>query len=207
LGAALNPEIEPMYPASTPLVPDDQLHERDFAPRDLDAERDFNERRRRPPPRQNPVSRPSVAGRMVRAVSRFVAAVLIGVGLTLAWQSHADDVNAVVAAWAPPLAWLLPAPSPKQPAEAVISSDVAQQIKLIAVDLAIARRNIGQLAANQDQFAARQEQMNQNIATLQQIEQDARQQTVAPPPAKPARPAAHNPVPNLPPPPLQTVPR
>ena len=31
-----------MYPASTPLVPDDQFRERDFAPRDLDAERDLN---------------------------------------------------------------------------------------------------------------------------------------------------------------------
>jgi hypothetical protein len=44
-----------MYPASSPLVPDDQFHERDFAPRDLDAERDFNEQRRRRPLRPNPV--------------------------------------------------------------------------------------------------------------------------------------------------------
>jgi hypothetical protein len=27
-----------MYPASTPLVPDDHYHERDFAPRDLDED-------------------------------------------------------------------------------------------------------------------------------------------------------------------------
>jgi hypothetical protein len=40
-----------MYPASTPLVPDDQFHERDFAPRDLDAERDLNDQRRRRPQR------------------------------------------------------------------------------------------------------------------------------------------------------------
>jgi hypothetical protein len=169
-----------MYPASTPLVPDDQFHERDFVPRDLDAERDFNEQRRRRPTRQSPVKRPSVTGRMVRAVVRFFAAILVGVGLTLAWQSHANEVNAAVTSWAPALAWLLPEQSPKQPAEAAISSEVAQQIKLIAVDLAIVRRNIGQLAANQDQFAARQDQMNQNIATLQQIEQDARQLQTAP---------------------------
>ncbi|MGN6750380.1 MAG: hypothetical protein ACTHJS_17485 [Xanthobacteraceae bacterium] len=196
-----------MYPASTPLVPDDQFHERDFAPRDLDAERDFNEQRRRRPPRQNPVKRPSAAGRMVRAVGRFFAAILIGVGLTLAWQSHADEVNAVVASWAPPLAWLLPAQSPKQPGEAAMSSEVAQQIKLIAVDLAIVRRNIGQLAASQDQFAARQAQMNQNIATLQQIEQDARQPVVAPAPAKTVRPPAHNPPPSLLPTAPQPAPR
>jgi hypothetical protein len=207
LGVALNPEIEPMYPASTPLVPDDQLHERDFAPRDLDAERDFNEQRRRRPPWQNPVKRPSVAGGMVRALGRFFAAVLIGVGLTLAWQTHADEVNAIVAYWAPPLVWLLPTQSSKQPAEAAMSSEVAQQIKLIAVDLAIVRRNIGQLAANQDQFAARQEQMNQNIATLQQIEQDARQPLVPPAPAKTVRPPAHNALPGPAPTPLQTAPR
>ncbi len=192
-----------MYPASTPLVPDDQFHERDFAPRDLDAERDFNDQRRRRPPRPSPVKRPSVVGRMMRVVSRFFVAILIGVGLTLAWQSHADDVNAAVASWAPSLAWLLPEQTPKQPAEPAISSELAQQVKLIAVDLAIVRRNIGQLAANQDQFAARQNQMNQNIATLQQIEQDARQQAVAPPAAKTVRPAAHNP----PPASLQTAPR
>ena len=88
-----------------------------------------------------------------------------------------------------------------------MSSEVAQQIKLIAVDLAIVRRNIGQLAANQDQFAARQEQMNQNIATLQQIEQDARQPLVAPTPAKTVRPPVHNALPGPAPTPLQTPPR
>jgi hypothetical protein len=192
-----------MYPASTPLVPDDQFHERDFAPRDLDAERDFNDQRRRRPARQNPAKRPTVARRLVRAVGRFFAAILIGVALTLAWQYRGDEVNAAVTSWAPSLAWLLPEQSSKQPAESAISSEMAQQIKLIAVDLAIVRRNIGQLAANQDQFAARQEQMNQNIATLQQIDQDARQQVVAPAPAKAARPPVHNPLPT----PLQTAPR
>jgi hypothetical protein len=57
-----------MYPASTPLVPDDQFHERDFAPRDLDAERDLNDQRRRRPQRQNAMKRPSIANRMLRSV-------------------------------------------------------------------------------------------------------------------------------------------
>jgi len=34
-----------MYPSSTPLVPDEHYHERDFAPRDLDAERDLQRAR------------------------------------------------------------------------------------------------------------------------------------------------------------------
>ena len=181
-----------MYPSSTPLVPDDQYHERDFAPRDLDAERDLQRVRR--PQRQNAMKKPSVANRMVRSVSRFFAAVLIGVGLTLAGQSYSEQLNEMITGWAPSLAWLLPAQSPKKTAETAVSSEVAQQIKLIAVDLAIVRRNMGQLAANQDQFAAKQEQMNQSIATLQQVEQDVRQQQVlAPPGLKAAHPPAHNP--------------
>ena len=131
--------------------------------------------------------------RMVRLVSRFLAAVLIGVGLTLAGQSYGEQLNDMIMGWAPSLAWLLPAQSPKKTAEDAVSSDVAQQIKLIAVDLASVRRNMGQLAANQDQFAAKQEQMNQSIATLQQVEQDVRQQVLAPPAPKPAHPPAHNP--------------
>jgi hypothetical protein len=58
-----------MYPSSTPLVPDDQFHERDFAPRDLDAERDLQRMRR--PQRQTAMKKPSLANRTVRSVSRF----------------------------------------------------------------------------------------------------------------------------------------
>jgi type II secretory pathway component HofQ len=87
----------------------------------------------------------------------------------------------MIAGWAPSLASLLPAQSSKQTAEGAASSEVAQQVKLIAIDLAIVRRSMGQLAANQDQFAAKQGQMNQNIATLQQAEQEVRQQVLAPP--------------------------
>jgi hypothetical protein len=183
-----------MYPASTPLVPDDQYHERDFAPRDLDAERDLQRMRR--PQRQTAMKKPSLANRMVRSVSRFFAAVLIGVALTLAGQSYSEQLNEMITGWAPSLAWLVPAQNPKQTADGGASSEVAQQIKLIAVDLAIVRRSMGQLAANQDQFAAKQEQMNQNVATLQQVEQEVRQQVLAPPAPKaahPPAPAAHNP--------------
>jgi septal ring factor EnvC (AmiA/AmiB activator) len=183
-----------MYPSSTPLVPDDQYHERDFAPGDLDAERDLQRMRR--PQRQTAMKKPSLANRMVRSVSRFFAAVLIGVALTLAGQSYSEQLNEMIAGWAPSLASLLPVQSSKQTAEGAASSELAQQIKLIAVDLAIVRRSVGQLAANQDQFAAKQEQMNQNIATLQQAEQEIRQQILAPPAPKaahPPAPAAHNP--------------
>ena len=95
-----------MYPSSTPLVPDDRYHEREFAPRDLDAERDSQRARR--PQRQNAIKKPSVANRMVRSVSRFLAAVLIGAGLTLAGQSYGEQLNDMIMGWAPSLAWLCP---------------------------------------------------------------------------------------------------
>jgi len=187
-----------MYPASTPLVPDDHYHERDFAPRDLDAERDLQRMRR--PQRQTPVKRPSVANRMVRSASRFFTAVLIGVALTLVGQSYSEQLTEMITGWAPSLASLLPAQGPMK-TDGAASSELTQQIKLIAVDLSIVRRSVGQLAANQDQFAAKQEQMNQNIAALQQAGQDVRQQVLAPPAPKaahPPAPAAHNPPPPSP---------
>jgi hypothetical protein len=46
--------------------------------------------------------------------------------------------------------------------------------------------------------------MHQNIATLQQVEQDVRQQILSPPAPKAAHPSAHNPPQTSPP---QTSPR
>jgi hypothetical protein len=37
--------------------------------------------------------RPSIGRRIFRALARFFIAVLIGVGATLAWQSHGDDAK------------------------------------------------------------------------------------------------------------------
>ena len=188
-----------MHPSSIPLVPDDQYTEQNFRPRDLDAERDFRDQRVRRPRRPPAIERASIGSRIVRSMIRFAAAILVGVGLTLAWQSHSDQLTEVVANWAPPLASLLPSQGPNKPAEPAIVSEVAQQIKLIAIDLAIVRRSVGQLAANQDQFAAKQEQMNQNLAMLQQVEDDVRQQVLSAPAPKLAHPPARSP--------LQTSPR
>jgi hypothetical protein len=182
-----------MYTSSTPLVPADHHHEHDFAPHDLDVERDLRDQRVRRARRPDAIKRASIGSRIVRSMIRFVGAILIGVGLTLALQSHADELSELVTNWAPSLAWLLPSQAPKQSAETTVASEVAQQVKMITIDLAIVRRNVGQLAANQDQFAAKQEQMNQNLATLQQVEQDVRQQVLSPPASKVVHPPAHNP--------------
>jgi hypothetical protein len=148
---------------------------------------------------------PSIGRRMFRALTRFFIAVLIGVGATLAWQSHGDDAKQIVRTWAPSLAWLLPvssttspsdgpvsaqnaalpqtAPVPQSPAPAlsVTAGALVQQIEPITRDLAVVRRSL-------EQLAAKQEQMAQNIATLQAAEQDIRQKMSSPPPSRPASP-------------------
>ena len=59
--------------------------------------------------------RQSIGRRIVRTLARFFIAVLIGVGVTLAWQSHGDEAKEMVRTWAPSLAWLLPVSATKSP--------------------------------------------------------------------------------------------
>jgi hypothetical protein len=129
--------------------------------------------------------RPSIARRIIRALGRFCVAVLIGVGATLAWQSYGGEM---VRAWAPSLGWLAPA---SRPGPAVTSTELQQQLKPMAIDLALVRRSEEQLAANQDQLARKQDQMTQAFATLQAAEQDIKQNILAL--APPAPKAAHVP--------------
>ena len=70
--------------------------------------------------------RPSITRRIIRALGRFSAAILIGVGVTLAWQSYGGEM---VRAWAPSLGWLLPV-SPS-------AAELQAQLKPVAIDLAI----------------------------------------------------------------------
>ena len=51
--------------------------------------------------------------------------------------------------------------------------ETVQQLKPLSLDLAIVRRSLQQLAANQNQLAAKQDQITQNVATLQEVEQEA----------------------------------
>jgi hypothetical protein len=148
--------------------------------------------------------RPSAGRRLFRSIGRFFIIALIGVGGTLAWQSHGDEATAMIRTWAPSLAWLLPEPTmpsgglsaadrtasagtqradvPRSGAEASISPVWEQRIEVMARELALVRQSIEQLAANQDQMA-------QNITSLQTIEQDIREKLSAPRPSQ-APPAA-----------------
>jgi uncharacterized protein YoxC len=177
-------------------------------------------------------NRPSIGRRVFRALARFFIAVLIGVGATLVWQSYGDEANGMVRTWAPSLAWLLPVSTTKSPpvrqvsaqdaalpqsasvtqtpAAAMTSPESVQQLETITRDLAVVRRSLEQLVAEQEQMAqavtspesvqqlepitrdlaavrrsleqlaAKQEQMAQNIATLQAVEQDIRQEMSSP---------------------------
>src|SRR5215471_16597064 len=142
-----------------------------------------------------PSARPSITRRIIRALGRFSVAVLIGVGVTLGWQSYGGEM---VKAWAPSLGWLLPV-STTAPAPAVTSAELRQQLKPMAIDLALVRRSIEQLAANQDQLARKQDQMAQAIAALQAAEQETSQKITTPPPPK----AVHVPPPKPPQPAAQ----
>jgi outer membrane murein-binding lipoprotein Lpp len=140
----------------------------------------------------------------------------------LAWQSHSDEAMEIVGTEVPSLAWLLPASTAKPPpdrqasATAVVpSSELAQQLKPMAVDLDIVRRSVQQLAnkveqlaAKQDQMSHKQDQMSENITTLQLVEQEVSQKLSAPPqsravpPRKPPQPTAQSST--VPPPPPST---
>jgi hypothetical protein len=141
---------------------------------------------------------PSIGRRLFRALTRFFIAVLIGVGATLAWQSHGDEAKQIVRTWVPSLGWLLPPDGPVSsqnaalpqsppvtqsttPASGITAGELVQQLEPITRDLAVVRRSL-------EQLAAKQEQMAQNIATLQAAEQDIRQKMSSPPPSRPAPP-------------------
>ena len=132
--------------------------------------------------------RPSTGGRLTRSLGRFFVAVLIGVSATLAWQSYGGEA---VRTWAPSLSSLLPASTMEPPAPAVTSTELQQQLKPMAIDLALVRRSEEQLAANQDQLARKQDQMVQAIAALQAAEQDISQKMSAPPSPPPAPKPVH----------------
>jgi hypothetical protein len=142
--------------------------------------------------------RPPTSRRLVRSLAGFFIAVFIGVGGTLGWQSYGDEAKEMLRTWAPSLSWLIPV-STEAPAPAVTSAELQEKLKPVALDVAIVRRSIEQLAFNQDQLARKQDQMAQAIAALQAAEQDISQKILAvAPPApkavhvspKPAQPPA-----------------
>src|SRR5712671_3315981 len=139
---------------------------------------------------------PSVGRRIFRTLTRFFIAVLFGVGATLAWQSHGDAAREMVVARAPTLAWLLSVSATKPPVVAATPPDPMQQLEPLASNLDVVRRSV-------EQLAAKQEQMAQNIAALQAVEEDIRQKMSSTPPS-PSQQAASIPQPKPPQPRAQS---
>ena len=127
-----------------------------------------------------PSDRPSVGRRMLRTLTRFFIAVLIGIGATLAWQSHSDAARDMIVARAPSLGRLLSVATTKSPAMAATAPDPMQRLEPLASNFDVVRRNV-------EQLAARQEQMALNIATLQAVAEDIRQRMSMPPPSSPSQ--------------------
>ena len=161
--------------------------------RDPDARSDLRSGRR---PLKAPIhspypsrlnDRPSIGRRMLRSLTRFSIAALIGVGATLGWQSYGDAAKEMVIARAPTLAWLLSISTTKPPVAAATSPDLVQQLAPLALNLDVVRRAV-------EQLAAKQEQMAQNITALQAVEEDIRQKMSSTPPS-PAPQAASIPQP------------
>jgi hypothetical protein len=125
--------------------------------------------------------RPSIGRRIFRTIARFFIAVLIGIGATLAWQSHGDAAREMVVARAPSLGWLFSVSTTKSPAVAATALDPVQQLEPLASNLDAVRRSV-------EQLAAQHEQMAQNIATLQAVEEDIRQKVSSPSPSLQAAP-------------------
>ena len=143
-------------------------------------------------------NRPSIGRRIFRTVTRFSITVLIGVGGTLAWQSHGDEAMEMLQQQAPMLAQWLPVSTTQPPVAAAPSPDPAQQLRpLIAPLIEPLASNLDAVRRSVDQLAARQEQLAQDIAALRAVEEDVKQKVSSPPPP-PVQPAAATPQPKPP---------
>jgi hypothetical protein len=130
--------------------------------------------------------KPSVGRRMRHAAGRFCIAVLIGVGATLAWQSHGDQAKEMIGTWASSLGGFLFTSTatsvqvsardealpqlrssiettPAFPAQPIALVEAEQRLNAIARNLATVRKSV-------DQLTAKQEEMARNMATLQAAE-------------------------------------
>lgn len=171
-------------------------NEGNFARRDLDDGDVFDDERgeaeepapaarlRWPHPMSSPRDqsarrRPSVVRRMLRTIGRFLFAVLIGVGATLAWQSYGDDARAMLGTWAPSLASLVPFSTAKSASSTASSPSLTQQLQPIALDVAAVRQKVEQLSVDQQQLGANEVQIAESVAKLQALEQDVSQKVAS----------------------------
>jgi hypothetical protein len=153
----VDPEEPEYYPGSPPVVPPSYARYSDIDGRPLSSRRS------------------SGSKRVFRAAGRFAFAVIVGVVTTLGFQSYHDKASAMIRTAAPSLAWLLSVSATHPPVSSATLPELVEQLKPISLDLAIVRRSLEQVAANQTQLANNQEQIVKNLTTMQEVEQEIRQ--------------------------------
>jgi hypothetical protein len=148
-----------------------------------------------------PESKSSGIGkRLLRtSIFRFALAALIGVAGTLSWQAYGDRAQDRVRAWAPSLDRLIPPSTTKSATANAGPAELAEQLKPIALDLVVVRKAVEQLAANQQQLAAKDGEIMQSIAALQATERELEDKISSLPATKvahvpPRRPPQHPPL-------------
>jgi len=126
--------------------------------------------------------RPSISRRMIRAVARFCITALIGVGATLAWQTHGDQANEIIKTWAASLGQRLAAASTtKSAAEITLAAaQTAIPVQPAAHDVALAQSrpgpqipptSVGQAAP----AAASTQQLDSIVKTLAMVQKGVEQ--------------------------------
>lgn len=183
------------------FLPHEQWSHRSMLPRQPVARND-----------QFTLQRPSIGKRMFRALAWFFTVALLGVGATLAWQSHGEEAKRFVSAWAPPLSGLvatLPTNSPRKlgAAAEVDGSTSAGQVSMqdatlprsapvahtastaassseLVPRLEEMARDLAAVRRGIEQLAVKQEQIAQKMATLEAAEQDIREKMSTPPPSR-----------------------
>jgi hypothetical protein len=162
-----------------------------------------------------------MGSRRLRTLVRFVIAVGIGAGATLAWQAYGDEAKQIVRTRVPSLAWLIPASTAKSPAGADIAGEqaalgrdgqVPAQPEALAAgaaspapaadaistklepQLEALARDLAVVRSSVEQLTLQQDKMAESLATMQAVQRDIKEKVLAPPPS-PASHAATTPPP------------
>jgi len=158
-----------------------------------------------------PPPEPSLGRRAFRALFRFLIAVGLGIGGTLAWQAYGDAARQMIAtAYPERLGWIAPpasttAPAPQSARAALASAAPSapsvdeEHLKAMAADLAAMRQSVeqlaGQVASGQQQVSDEIAKLGDEIGKLRASEQDILNMIPTPPPQRPAAAPSRRPAP------------
>ena len=124
----------------------------------------------------------SVSKRTARGLVRFLIIFSVGVGSTLGWQGYGDEIRELITTSYPQLGWLAPQAAVAKtapeivPAAPATASPERRELETLSISLAVMQQSINQLTA---QFAAGQQQMASDMATLKQDVIASQQQTAS----------------------------